>query len=328
MVQVEHLRRDSSSKKYPLLAVLALLVVATVVMVQMQDDSRPIVRNLSPNLSEMEQQGSTAGAIDLGRKNGTPIILNIGSNVDPIVPRSTDDPCTVALAFEPVVSHLIPPHPALHVIPAAVTGEGGWASMFMYNTKGVSSSLSKPKEKAVWNKGGGTVKIVPTISFQTILESLRHYKIDLIMTDMQGHDFAAVSSVGGLLKGLGVKRLVTEVYKDNIATYQGVKNDLCQDWLPHMTSIGYIFEGLTEMRVNEEKILEGFRSAEEIQISCKKTLEGRNVEAPKAEFFEYNAFWRLEGEEPSSDLKVYHYGKHSPRKTGHTFTDEEYQKCS
>jgi hypothetical protein len=194
--------------------------------------------------------------------------------------------------------------------------------MFMYNTKGVSSSLSKPAKEADWNKGGGTLKVVPTISFRTILESLRYYKIDLIMTDMQGHDFEAVSSVGGLLKEVGVKRLITEVYKDNIATYKGVNNDLCRDWLPHMTSIGYVFEGLAG------KINEGFRNAEEIQISCKKALEDKNAEAPKAGMEERNAYWRLEEEDPSSDLRVYHYRTHSPRKAGHKFTDEEYQKCS
>ena len=272
--------------------------------------------------------GGSADAIDLGRMNGAHVILNIGSNDDPIVPRPTDDPCTVALAFEPVVSHLIPSHPALHVIPAAVTGEGGWATMHMYNKHGVSSSLSKPSKKANWNSDGGTLKVVPTISFRTILESLQNFKIDMIMTDMQGHDFAAVSSVGDLLKEVGVKRLITEVYKDNIVSYQGVNNDLCHDWLPHMTSNGYVFEGLTEMRGDTETLLIGFRNAEEIQISCKKALEDKNVEARKAGFEEYNAFWRLKGEKPSSDLKVYHYGTHRPGKPGHTFTDEEYQKCS
>jgi hypothetical protein len=323
MVRVEHLRRARSSRrKYILLALpLALFAAVVSLMVQETSPSRGGSAAVASDLKASPTCGSVAGALDLGRKNGTPIILNIGSNVDPIVPRSTDDPCTVALAFEPVVSHLIRPHPALHVIPAAVTGEGGWASMYMYNTKGASSSLSKPAKEDFWNEGGGALKVVPTISFRTILESLRHYKIDLIQTDMQGHDFEAVSSVGGFLKEAGVKRLITEVCKDNIATYEGVNNDLCRDWLPHMTSIGYVFEGL-------DKINEGFHNAEEIQISCKKALENKNVEAPKAGREEYNAYWRLEEEEPSSDHTVYHYLKHSRKKPGHKFTDEEYQKCS
>jgi hypothetical protein len=261
-----------------------------------------------------------ASPIDLGRKDGAHVIVFIGSNDGPIVPRSTDDPCTVALAFEPIVSDLIPSHPGLHVIPAAVSGQGGWASMFIYNTLGVSSSLSKPSHEGWWNKGGGSLKVVPLISFRTVLESLRKYQIDIIVTDMQGHDFEAVSSVGGLLKEAGVKRLITEIYTDNVATYEGVNNDLCQDWLPHMTSIGYIFEGLKHEKA-------GYRNAEELEITCKKAL-ATSGGAPKAGNKEGDAYWRLEGEEPSiSDHKVYDYPTHSKRKTGIEFTAEEYAKC-
>ncbi len=109
-------------------------------------------------------RNSRTPLLNLSRKEGTHIIMNIGSNVDPIIPRLTDDdPCTVSIAFEPIVSHLIPKHPALHVIPAAVTGDdNGWAAMNIYNRNGASSSLSKASFEDYWNKHT-ELKIVPTI---------------------------------------------------------------------------------------------------------------------------------------------------------------------
>lgn len=102
--------------------------------------------------------------------------------------------------------------------------------MHMYNKNGVSSSLTKPSYEGFWNKNGGSIKVVPTMSMRTILESLQLYAIDFIKTDMQGHDFSAISSAGDLLVKQGVKRLMTEVYWGNVVTYQGIRNDLCKDW--------------------------------------------------------------------------------------------------
>jgi hypothetical protein len=52
---------------------------------------------------------SITPALDLGRKARTHLIRNIGSNLDPIVPNPQDDPCTVAIAFGPIVAAQIPP---------------------------------------------------------------------------------------------------------------------------------------------------------------------------------------------------------------------------
>lgn len=268
-----------------------------------------------------------APPIDLGRKAGTRVIFNIGSNLDPIVPRPNDDPCTIALAFEPIVGHLIPDHPALHVITAAVTpeGHGGWTTMNLYNKDGRSSSLSKASYGANWNNNS-KLKVVPTISFRNILDSLRNFEIDLILTDMQGHDFVSVSSVGSYLAERAVKRLVTEVYKDNITTYKGAHNDLCRDWLPHMTSIGYVFEGLTTMVGETGTLLDGYRNYEEAVESCKKSLE-KNPEE-KAGLSEYNAFWRLKSEpKVGTGIEFYQYGTHSSKNEGHKFADQDYAKC-
>ena len=264
--------------------------------------------------------------IDLGRKDGTRVILNIGSNLDPIVPRPNDNPCTIALTFEPIVGHRIPQHPALHVIPAAVTGSSGWSTMNIYNRDGRSSSLSKASYKDGWNNHS-QLKVVPTIGLRLILESLRNFEIDFILTDMQGHDFAAVSSVGDFLAKAGVKRLVTEVYRDQVFTYQGVQNDLCQDWLPHMTNIGYVFEGLTEMSGDTEGLIDGYRNAEEIVGSC-KIAASKTDKTPKAGLSEYNAFWRLQSEPAIGEgIDAYQYGTHSERQPGHSFTEADYKKC-
>ena len=268
-----------------------------------------------------------APPINIGRKKGTHIIMNIGSNLDPIIPRPSDDPCTVSIAFEPIVSHLIPKHPALHVIPAAVTGDSnGWSAMNIYNKDGRSSSLSKASYKDSWNKHS-EVKLVPTISFQQVLESLKGYEIDLILTDMQGHDFAAVSSVGNLLAEVGVKRIVTEVYKDKVFTYEGAQNDLCENWLPHMTKVGYVFEGLTKMSGDVDTLIPGYRNKHEIVESCKSAVLQLR-EMSKAGLNEYNAMWRLKTEaQESEDIGLYKYGTLVSKDIGHRFTPEEYAKC-
>ena len=113
--------------------------------------------------------------VDFGNRKVSSLILNIGSNSDPIVPRPKDDPCVIAIAFEPMVPHTIKPHPALHVVAAAVTGEdntttgGGLATMRFYNDNGISSSLSTPTESSYWNdkekrRGDGSIRVVPTLS--------------------------------------------------------------------------------------------------------------------------------------------------------------------
>lgn len=88
-------------------------------------------------------------------------------------------------------------------------------------------------------------------------------------------DFVALSSVDGLLKQVGAKQFVAEVYEDNEISHKGVKNDI---WFPPMRCIGYVFEGLTRMRGDGEKIK-----------TCKE-LQKKNLETT-AGFSEYNACW-------------------------------------
>lgn len=192
------------------------------------------------------QNGKTQMKISLpvGTKK---VIINIGSNIDPIVPREGDF-STHSLAFEPVVSELIQPHPQLSIIPAAVSDASGLLTMNMYNTKGGSLSLAKASSTQHWNSDpdrGGREKIVPIISFQDVLDSIPlDIEISFIKTDMQGFDFRAVSSVGKSLVSRGVKRLLTEVYLDNRRTHEGVENDFCLHWIQYMRSVGYTIHRL------------------------------------------------------------------------------------
>ena len=48
------------------------------------------------------------------------VVVNVGSNLDPIMPSKEMGPCAHAIAIEPIVGCEIPPHPQLSIIPAAV----------------------------------------------------------------------------------------------------------------------------------------------------------------------------------------------------------------
>ena len=62
--------------------------------------------------------------------------------------------------------------------------------------------------------------------------------VSYIKTDMQGADYAAISSLP-----VDVLRrtpfLLTEVWLENVQSYVGFRNDFCRDWLPFMTAAGY-----------------------------------------------------------------------------------------
>ena len=53
------------------------------------------------------------------------IVINVGSNLDPIMPAQTMGPCAHAIAIEPIVGCKIPSHPQLSVINAAVSSMVG-----------------------------------------------------------------------------------------------------------------------------------------------------------------------------------------------------------
>eukprot|EP00889_Picochlorum_renovo_P005735 jgi/Picre1/32765/NNA_001051.t1 len=233
-------------------------------------------------------------------KGTSKVIINIGSNLDPILPRE-DDAGTHAIAFEPVVGDLILPHPKLSIISAGVDESPGLATIYQYNDHGVSSSFSKPAAESFWNNDpnrDGNPKIVPVVSFRDVLDSIPlEVEISFIKTDMQGLDFKAVSSVGTYLRERKVKRLKTEVYLDNVRTYEGVKNDFCLSFLPYMTSIGYKL----------------FQVGKETPEQARKHCDTHFEERPGLQ--EYDAYWVLSdlGEEDAYENYEYPLQTKNPK---------------
>jgi hypothetical protein len=306
-------------------------------MKEMQSNTAPTQPLVLPaHDNDNVNVGTPLPMLDFG--NTTSIILDIGSSIDPIMPRKSDGPCAVAIAFEPVRPHKITPHPQLHVIPAAVTGLSGASltKMFVYNN-GISSSLSKVSLKADWNSrrnSDGDVKLVPSIPLKTILLSI-NAPIDMIMTDMQGYDFETVSSVGDLFAQRGVKRLHIEVCFDDMITYEGIKNDFCRDFLLHMDKVGYELEGVMDQRTHQT--IDGYNTFQQATEMCKKQIERNGVERPlKLGLNEFDGLWRLKSEprieNRTEAIDMYRYPHYADKNgkslgTYHRFSDEEYSAC-
>jgi FkbM family methyltransferase len=176
----------------------------------------------------------------------TTIFLNLGSNVDPILPPEKYFENSLTLAFEPLVSCQIRPHPLLRVIPSAISTKAGITTMYFYNHKGESSSLSRvlPSHQSFWNSGrkeDGQAFIVPTVSLNHILDALPPsiVRIPYMKTDLQGYDWAVISNAKDALIRRPIDYLYTEVHFDRETSYEGVHNDFCRDWWPSMNQLGY-----------------------------------------------------------------------------------------
>ena len=184
------------------------------------------------------------------------LVVNIGSHIDPLLPPE-DDLTVSTIAFEPVVHASIQRVERLHVVPAAVGTMDGLTTMHVYN-HGASSSLSRAKDSvlqklrhvekfnsaAVKASGAGlpAALLVPLISFRRVLDELpSELPVWLLKTDMQGHDFRTVSSVGELLRRR-VHYVHCEVYNNGSRAryYEDTpSNEFCTDWVPHMEALGY-----------------------------------------------------------------------------------------
>ncbi|CAB9513680.1 expressed unknown protein [Seminavis robusta] len=249
------------------------------------------------------------------------VVLNIGSNRDPILPKESAGPCAVTIAFEPIIPQAIPSHPQVHVVPAAVSTSASLATMYAYNRNGVSSSLSKAAQDSYWNQGNKNqgIRIVPVMAMQDVLDAIPpHVAIDFIQTDAQGHDFAIIKSSIVTIRERGIQHLKTEVYMENTITYEGAENDLCRHWIPFMTSNGYSLVGL---EVGKE-----LRSSESVMASCRR--EG----AADASFLpglkEADALWRLsslahEVDDTTKSAFDYPIHKGSPP----AFSAQQYAAC-
>jgi len=175
------------------------------------------------------------------------VILAIGTNRNPIIPRTVDGPCAVTIAFEPVVPELIPAHPQVFVVPAAVSDRASLATMYSLNNNGVSSSLSQPAEASFWNTGNKNhgIRIVPVVSMKDVIAAIPpNITISFLQTDTQGHDFNLIKSSIQEIRERGIEFLKTEVWTHNIISYEGVDNDICLLWIDFMAENGYNLMGM------------------------------------------------------------------------------------
>lgn len=167
--------------------------------------------------------------------------LNIGSHIDPPVSPNED---TMTIAVEPVLSIAanITKHPRLLVLPCAISDRVGIAPFYAYND-GLSSSLNLANEAAPdlmgWKSKAlpsdiPSVALVPVVTLRHLLDAIpRHIEIEVIKTDMQGHDLAAIKSAG--LAARRAKFIHHEASCDNKTSYAGApQNDAELDWIAYM----------------------------------------------------------------------------------------------
>ena len=264
------------------------------------------------------------------------VVINIGSNLDPLMPDpKVLGPCARSIAVEPIVGCQIKSHRQLDVLHAAIGGgnagnTGGVASMNVYNNNGVSSSLAKPAEDAFWNnqkhgkrrKNGrkrydGSIKLVPLLTLESLLNSIpQHIQIVAMKTDMQGYDFVAIQGGGQTLLER-VPHLMTEVWDDDVYSYNA-KNDLCRDWLPYMTQLGYDLVK-TRYETDPQKVIE----------YCKQRLidfPTRPSVNESAGLHENDAYWIRRGSDDASNVTHVNLDITLP-KYRPTFTSEDYESC-
>jgi hypothetical protein len=306
----------------------------------------PEVADLAHQITNDNKAGGAAAdatflpTIDLP-PGTTSIILNIGANVDPILPPISAGPCAISIVFEPLVYSQIEYHPQIFVIPAAVSStRAGMATMYDYGTLSVSSSLSQAARAAPWNngkrggQGGGRAVIVPILKLSEVLEVIpRHLPISHILTDVQGHDFDLIRSGIALIRARNVTTLKTEVFVDQKSSFDNAENDLCLHWLPLMTEHGYVLEKLHPPR-------EKYGSHEEAVATCREQLKdfykNRNGTIIK-KMKEWDALWRLDtikeplGVEYYDQFKQYlpsgHRGRSQMEHLFPNFTESEYAQC-
>lgn len=175
--------------------------------------------------------------------------LNIGSWRDPPVSPNED---TVTIAVEPLLSVIkdIRPHPRLLIIPCAISGFTGFHPFYAYND-GLSSSLSPAREDipdiANWKTKAlpdamPRVSLVPVLTLRDLFAAIPlELDIEMIKTDMQGHDLSALKSAGLSLRR--ARYIHHEAACDNRTAYEGAPpNDIEADHMP------YFFETLKVFR--------------------------------------------------------------------------------
>mmetsp|Transcript_7738 Transcript_7738/g.28062 ORF Transcript_7738/g.28062 Transcript_7738/m.28062 type:complete len:329 (+) Transcript_7738:204-1190(+) len=248
----------------------------------------------------------------------TSVVINVGSNLGPIMPTREMGPCARGVAVEPVVACSIPPHPQLHVLPAAVSAVPGVTSMRIMNSNGVSSSLADPASEMSWNNNkerDGKTVLVPVVTLSSIVRAVpESVAISVLMTDMQGFDFVAVREAADVLRERA-PYIVSEVWLDDVYTYRA-ENDLCRDWLPLMKGLGY---ALQRLQSHKGKAI----GAKTVAAKCEKQMRERPERpAPDASagLRESNAYWVRDDAPGTAFPEV--------SRAGVEWTDRDYASCS
>jgi len=220
-----------------------------VTVVLLAGDFAPTKRNMAIASSTTSTKEMDMPKLDLPTSTKH-LVINIGSNLDPLMPDVALGPCAHAIAVEPVVGCQIPSHPQLTVLNAAVSDQAGVMSMRSYNKDGQSSSLANVAKEDWWNAKGshdnGKLIVVPVVTLTALLNSIPSYTdVSCLMTDIQGLDFATIKAGADSVKER-VTHLITEVWLADQYTYEA-QNDLCRDWIPFMESLGYTLEKTANM---------------------------------------------------------------------------------
>lgn len=181
------------------------------------------------------------------------VTINLGSNIDPLLSED-ETVCSVAFEANLKTANQIPYHSRLFVIPAAVSGSyASSAPLIDFHIDptrhGDSSSLSEfhdpNKRVKILHGVNWKTYVAPLLPFSEVMNAVpSHLPIILLKTDMQGHDYDTVSSIG--CKGLErVERLKSEIFLNNVSTYSlppGISNDYLTVWKPFMEKCGWVID--------------------------------------------------------------------------------------
>jgi len=188
-----------------------------------------------------------SGKIDVG-PGASRLWIDVGPNFSPLNPEGKDADQVMLVLIDPLeevirhLKHRFKNSPRTVVMQAAVANYNGVAQFHQYNVAGASSSLAKPAHNASWNRSFASGQsVVPVVTLKDVLNSLPIERlggsVELLKTDMQGYDFAAIQSAGELLRK--VRTVTAEVYQDGFTSYNKVKNERRADWIPYMKKMGF-----------------------------------------------------------------------------------------
>jgi FkbM family methyltransferase len=167
--------------------------------------------------------------------------INIGTNLSPL---AASGPEVFLILVEPipkvakeVAKKVKKGNKEATVLQMAISNFTGTAVFHVYASgKGQSSSLSRPRRSAWWNKDESAIN-VSVHTLKELLEAVpEELPIQFLKTDMQGHDLSAIKSAGDAIKR--VSKIHSEVYGDGHPTYKGVDNSRTS-FLRYMNEMGF-----------------------------------------------------------------------------------------